>query len=145
RPLPRLVRPRARVFLGRIAGGVLGVVAGKFSFTSPVELLLPPHIRELGFVQSLVHPSAAQVMNMGGGMHATRPAAPWGYTNTWGNNLCLLIVWFVVACWPLARERRPRLLGAACLAVAIVPVVHSLNRGLWIGLAVTGTYVAIRL
>jgi hypothetical protein len=144
-PQPRLVRLLAWLFLVTIAGGLLGVLAGRFSLTSPVELLLPPNIRELGFVQSLVHPSAAQVMNMGGGLHATRPAAPWGYTNTWGNNLCLLVVWFVVACWPLARHRRTRLLGAACLALAVVPVVHSLNRGLWIGLAVTGGYVAIRL
>jgi O-antigen ligase len=108
-------------------------------------MLLPPHIRDIGFVQSLVHPSAAQVMNAGGGTQVARPAAPWGYTNTWGNNFCLLVVWLVVACWPLARSHRARWLGAACLVVAILPVVHSLNRGLWIGLAVTGAYVVFRL
>ena len=74
-----------------------------------------------------------------------RPAAPWGYTNTWGNNFCLLIVWFVVAAW--GRATRP---GRGCSpwpawAVAVLPVVHSLNRGLWIGLGVAAGYVALRL
>ena len=32
-------------------------------------------------------------MNLLGG-DAPRPAAPWGYTNTWGNNFCLLVGWF---------------------------------------------------
>src|SRR5213078_4404244 len=107
-------------------------------FSSPIELMLPRHIRDNGFVQSLVHPTAAQVMDVLG--HETpRPSAPWGYTNTWGNNFCLLVVWFVVA------FGRRRVLTAAVLAVAVVPVVYSLNRGLWIGLAVLGGAVALRL
>ena len=32
-------------------------------------------------------------MNLLGG-ETPRPAAPWGYTNTWGNNVCLLVGWF---------------------------------------------------
>jgi O-antigen ligase len=104
-----------------------------------VELLLPRHVRSTGFVQSLVHPAAAQVMDLLGGAHP-RPAAPWGYTNTWGNNVCLLGGWFVVAAWP-----HRRMWTVACLALATVPVVYSLNRGLWIGLGVTVLYLAVRL
>ncbi len=134
----RLVRLLAWLFLVTVAGGLLGILAGKFQFSSPVELLLPKHIRSNSFVQSLVHPTAAQVMDVLG--HASaRPSAPWGYTNTWGNNVCLLVVWFAVAL-------RHRLLWTvAILGVAVVPVVYSLNRGLWIGLAVIAGSIALRL
>ena len=70
--------------------------AGRFEFTSSVEMVLPPRIRNEAFVQSLVHPYAAQIMDLVGGA-APRPAAPWGYTNTWGHNFCLLVGWFLVA------------------------------------------------
>jgi hypothetical protein len=108
-----------------------------------VELLLPKHIRSMGFVQSLVHPSAAQVMELIGDPQP-RPAAPWGYTNTWGNNFCLLVVWFVALYWGGLRTRG-KALAAMCLVLATIPVVYSLNRGLWIGLGVVGCYVAVRM
>lgn len=139
----RLVKLLAWLFVVTVAGGLLGTFAGTFEFTSPVELLLPKHIRSMGFVQSLVHPSAAQVMELIGDPQP-RPAAPWGYTNTWGNNFCLLVVWFVALYWGGLRTRG-RALAAMCLVLATIPVVYSLNRGLWIGLGVVGCYVAVRM
>jgi hypothetical protein len=145
-PRRRLVRLLGWLFVVTVGGGLLGMFAGRFAFTSPVELLLPNSIRYKGFVQSLVHPYAAQIMDLVGGA-APRPAAPWGYTNTWGNNFCLLVVWLVVAVWadPLRRARwRTKALALGCLAVSVLPVVYSLNRGLWIGLGVAIGYVALR-
>ena len=142
----RLVRLLAWLFVVTVAGGLLGMVAGRFAFTSPVELLLPSGMRNKGFVQSLVHPYAAQIMDIVGGAQP-RPAAPWGYTNTWGNNFCLLVGWLVVAVWadPLRRARlRTKLAALALLALSVLPVVYSLNRGLWIGLGVAAGYVALR-
>lgn len=143
RELPQrtLVRLLGWLFLVTVAGGLLGMVAPHFQFTAPLEYLLPKHIRQIGFVQSLVHPSAAQIMDLLGG-ETPRPGAPWGYTNTWGNNCCLLIGWMLVAGW---SARRGRLLTVAVLAVATAPIVYSLNRGLWIGLGVMLLYVAVRL
>jgi len=143
-PRRRLVRLLAWLFGVTVAGGLLGVYAGGFGFTSPVEMLLPPAVRDDGFVRSLVHPYAARVMDLVGEA-SPRPAAPWGYTNTWGNNFCLLVVWFVAATWGDRVRGRTRLLALACLAVAVVPVVHSLNRGLWIGLGVAAAYVVGQL
>jgi hypothetical protein len=141
-PQHRLVRLLAWLFVVTVAGGLLGVFAGRFEFNSAIELLLPHHWRENSFVRSLVHPASAQVMDLLGGQRP-RPAAPWGYTNTWGNNVCLLVVWFVV--WALATRGGKRIFALGCLAVAVVPVVHSLNRGLWVGLGVIVGYVALRL
>ena len=103
-PRRRLVKLLGWLFVVTVLGGLLGMVAGRFEFTSPVEWLLPPDVRGKGFVQSLVHPYAAQIMDIVGG-EKPRPAAPWGYTNTWGNNFCLLMGWLVVAAWASRRTR----------------------------------------
>jgi len=107
-----------------------------------VEWLLPGSVRSKGFVRSLVHPYAAQIMDLVGG-EKPRPAAPWGYTNTWGNNFCLLMGWLVVAAWATKRAGN-KILAVLCLAVAVIPAVVSLNRGLWIGIGVVVLYVAAR-
>jgi hypothetical protein len=138
----RLVRLLGWLFVVTVAGGLLGMVAGHFEFTSPVEMLLPHGLRTKGFVQSLVHPYAAQIMDLVGG-ERPRPAAPWGYTNTWGNNFCLLAGWLVVTAGQ-STSRRTRFWAIVCLLVAIVPAVVSLNRGLWIGMGVRVHYVPAR-
>lgn len=137
----RLVRLLGWLFVVTIAGGLLGIVAGRFAFTSPVEWLLPTGVRNKGFVQSLVHPYAAQIMDLVGG-ERPRPAAPWGYTNTWGNNFCLLVGWLVVAAWSGGPLRKA--MALLCLGVSVLPAVLSLNRGLWIGLGLLIAYVAAR-
>ncbi|HEX8627727.1 MAG TPA: hypothetical protein VF755_06105 [Catenuloplanes sp.] len=146
-PRRRLVRLLGGLFVVTVVGGVIGMVAGNLAFTSPVELLLPSGIREKGFVQSLVHPYAAQVMDLVG-RPSPRPAAPWGYTNTWGNNFCLLVGWLIVVGWGRLdghpARLRVRLLVLLCLAASVVPAVYSLNRGLWVGLGVIAAYVAVR-
>ncbi|WP_433300843.1 hypothetical protein ACQP2F_04410 [Actinoplanes sp. CA-030573] len=141
-PKRRLVKYLGWLFVVTVAGGVLGMVAGNFQFTSPVEMLLPHSVRNKGFVQSLVHPYAAQIMDIVGG-DKPRPAAPWGYTNTWGNNFCLLAGWLVVAAWQ-SPKRSVRFWAVVCLLVSIAPAVFSLNRGLWIGAGLLVVYVAAR-
>ena len=142
-PRRRLVKLLGWLFVVTVAGGLLGMVAGRFQFTSPVEWLLPGGVRNKGFVQSLVHPYAAQIMDLVGG-DKPRPAAPWGYTNTWGNNFCLLAGWLVVAAFTGGTKRRTKAFALLCLAVSVAPAITSLNRGLWIGLALLIGYVALR-
>lgn len=95
------------------------------------------------FVQSLVHPAAAQLQEVLG-YTSPRPAAPFGYTNTWGNALGLLVGWFVVSCFG-ERVLWRRVLGVLVLLAACIPVVYSLNRGLWVGLGLVVAVTAVRL
>ncbi|WP_239079941.1 O-antigen ligase family protein [Paractinoplanes brasiliensis] len=141
-PRRRLVKLLGWLFVVTVLGGLLGMVAGTFEFTSPVEWLLPSGVRNKGFVQSLVHPYAAQIMDIVGDSKP-RPAAPWGYTNTWGNNFCLLAGWLVVAAWQ-SGSGKAKFWTVVCLVVSVVPAVVSLNRGLWIGIGVLVVYVATR-
>lgn len=142
-PQRRLVRLLALMCVWTIGGGLLGVIAPTFQFTSPVERLLPGGLAQNGLVVSLTHPAAAQLQSVLG-YESPRPAAPFFYTNMWGNNLATLLMWFVVAY--LVRGRLLSRIGASiALGLAVIPIVYSLNRGLWIGLGLGVAVVVVRL
>ncbi len=140
----RLIRLLAWLFAVTVVGGLVGKFFGHISFTSPVELLLPSHVRHNSFVQALIHPSAAQIQQTLG-YEAPRPAAPWGYTNTWGNMYVILLIWFVVWAFVVNQNRAVRWLSVGFIALSIVPVVYSLNRGLWVALGALVGYFALRM
>ncbi|MGH3739572.1 MAG: O-antigen ligase family protein [Micromonosporaceae bacterium] len=142
-PRRRLIRLLGWSFLITVVGGVVGTLWPQLEFTSPVELLLPDRYAKNTFIRSLTHPAVAQLHQVLG-FPTPRPAAPWGYTNIWGNNFFLLLPWFVLAGFHGTR-RWQKIAAGTVLAVSVIPVVISLNRGLWLGLAVAAGYVAVRL
>ncbi|MFD0657940.1 hypothetical protein [Thermocatellispora tengchongensis] len=145
RELPQLtlVRMLGVLFLTTVAGGFLGLLAPGLEFTSPMELVLPDWVSGNAFVQNLIHPTAAQTQKVLG-YAMPRPEAPYEWANAWGSNLSVLLVWFVVGWWTYGSTGR-RVAAVVLLALAAVPVVYSLNRGLWIGLAVAVAYLVLRL
>jgi hypothetical protein len=145
RQLPRvaLVRWLAVIFVFTVGGGVLGMLWPSFGFTSPVEMVMPHSIRVNDYVQSLVHPNSAQVQAVLGDP-APRPAAPFGYTNVWGENLSIALVWFVIGWWVYGTGLR-RIATIALVGIAMAPAIYSLNRGMWIGVALTVVFLAVRL
>ncbi|GAA4925429.1 hypothetical protein HD597_011455 [Nonomuraea thailandensis] len=142
-PQLRLVRMLGVLFVSTVAGGLLGVFLPGFAYTSPVELLLPDWISGNSFVQNLIHPTAAQTQKVLG-FASPRPEAPYEWANAWGSNASVLLVWFVVGWWVYGGPRR-RLFVAVVLALAAIPIVYSLNRGLWIGLGLAVLYVIVRV
>jgi hypothetical protein len=141
-PQLTLTRMLGALFVVSVAGGLLGVLAPGFSFTSPLERLLPHWLAGNSYVRNLIHPTLAQTQHVLG--HASpRPEAPFEWANAWGGNMSVLAVWFAVAWWTYGRAPR-RLAALAVGAVAAVPVVYSLNRGMWIGLAMAAAYFAVR-
>ncbi len=145
-PQKRLIRLLAWCFIFTVGGGLIGTFLPHFEFKSAVEYLLPSHIDSNAFVQSLVHPSAAQVMSvLGAGSDTPRAAAPWGYTNVWGNCYFILVLWFIVAGWTHATKPWHRWFTILVLAVSCVPMIYSLNRGLWLALGLAAVYIAVRL
>ncbi len=142
-PRLRMVRQLGFLFMVTVAGGLIGTFIGDLEFTSPVELLLPAEVRADGFVRSMVHPSTAQLQQVLG-YEAPRPAAPFGYTNSWGFCLSVLLGWFVVG-WFVRTGRARKIIGSLVLLLAVIPAVYSLNRGLWMGLGLAAAYVALRL
>jgi O-antigen/teichoic acid export membrane protein len=126
-----------------VAGGYVGMLVGSHAFTAPLEYLLPHALRNQPFVQELVQPVFGTVENFLG-FPVTRPAAPFPYTNDWGGNIAVLTpVAFAAMAAAGPGLRRKVIVGF--LVASIVPMVVSLNRGMFLSLAVGVAYVAIRL
>lgn len=142
-PLEAVARWLGTLFLVCVAGGLAGLAAPAFEFTSPMELLLPGAGNDTGFLNALVHPSLTTQSDFLGYVQP-RPKAPFTYANAWGNNVGLLLPFFVYG-WVTHEQRWRRYAIAPVLALAAVPIAFSLNRGLWLGLCVLAVGGAVSL
>ncbi len=133
-PRRRVITWMALLAVWMVALGLVSLVLPGARVPTPLGALLPGGSASapLAQVQSIL------------GASAPRPAAPFAYTNIWGYVLSLLLVWVVVG-WVVLRSGRGRLLGVGLLVAAVVPLVLSLNRGVWLGLALAIAYAAVRL
>ena len=138
----RIIRAFACLFVTTVAGGLLGTLAPHLDFPSAVELVLPRRITSIPFVRDLVHPVVAQ-LNLVDGVANPRASAPFAYTNGWALNFAVLLPFFLIG-WFGPRAGWRRRVGPLVLAVALVPVIVSVNRGLWSALAVMAVFVAVR-
>lgn len=132
----------AAAWIATVAGGFAGLVASHVQFRSVAEVVLPHSLTSIPFIKSIVHPRIADVTHLLG-YPVARPIAPYNYTNQWGANLALLTPFFLLDLRRRSAERRA-LVRWLLLLAAIVPVVISLNRGLWISVSVGLLYVALR-
>jgi hypothetical protein len=140
----RMVRLFGFMAVVTIIGGYLGALAPNLRFVAPLSFLLPGPIASDPFVSRLMNVEVAQVQEVLGASSTPRPSSPFEYTNTWGENMAILLIWFVVG-WIVLGGQVRRIAGYALVLAAIFPIVYSLNRGLWIGLGISAAYVAIRL
>jgi polysaccharide biosynthesis protein PslJ len=126
-----------------VIGGFLGLMFPSFSFTSPVESILPRSLLANDFVKLMVHPTFAEVQNFLG-FATPRPSAPFVYTNDWGGAYALLTPFMILALGSKLRRRFKTILVATAIA-SVIPVVLSLNRGLWLSLGLGLMYASFRL
>jgi hypothetical protein len=140
-PRRRLAWLLGLVGIYAILGGLLGVVDPTLSFTSPIARFLPANVQTgLGVA---LNPGSSQVTGILG-FSVGRVKAPFTYTNQWGDCLAILLPWLYVA-WRSYGTRIQRRAAVVLLAIAIVPAVISLDRGLWIGIVVGVVYIGVRL
>jgi hypothetical protein len=135
-PQRRLLKWLSVLFLVTVAGGVIGMAVPRLAFTSPLEVVLPGWISSNAYASQFLHPAVSQLQGSG-----ARPSAPWAYTNFWGNNISLLLVWFGIYQWqaPASRRRTRRLVVG--VGLALVTIVYSLNRGVWLGVLLSAGFV----
>jgi hypothetical protein len=139
-PRRRLAWLLGLVGIYAIIGGFGAIILPSFGFTSPLALVIPKGLQSNTLVQSMIHPALAQVQGILG-VAEGRPKAPFDYTDAWGNCLSILLPWLLVAWSATAKQRRWALVVAG---IAIVPIVFSLDRGVWIGIGVSVLYLAVR-
>jgi hypothetical protein len=142
-----LSRRRLAWFLGLVAiyttiGGIAGMVAPHFQFTSPLAYVIPHSMQNSTLIGSTLHPGLSQVQSVLGSAQG-RPKAPFDYTNSWGYALSILLPWLFVAWWA-EGTRRQRKVAIVLGVVAVAPIVYSLDRGVWIGVGLSAVYVAVR-
>lgn len=140
-PRRRLAWLLGLVGIYTVAGGILGTVLPHFKFKSPLAFLVPSSLQSSGTLASL-YPSFAQVQNILGYAHG-RPDAPFNYTNYWGNCLAILLPWLFVAWWSYGT-RKQRRYTLVVFVLAIIGVVSSLDRGLWVAIGAAVVYLAAR-
>ncbi len=124
-------------------GGLGGVVAPSFQFASPLAYVLPASMQSNTLLQQALYPSFSQVTDVLG-VTSGRPKAPFEYTNTWGDCLTILLPFLIVAWWSYGN-RRQRRLAVIIGVLALIPLVYSLNRTVWVGVGLTAVYLAIRM
>ncbi|WP_163511442.1 hypothetical protein [Fodinicola acaciae] len=139
----RMSRLLGYMFLVTTIGGLLGVFAPWLDFRSPVEMLLPHSVTGKEFMHVIVHPATAEVQSVLGYVEP-RPKAPFTYVNSWGANLSFFLPFFLFS-WCRRDCGWRRYVAPFVLAAAAVPVVYSLNRGLWIALGVGAAYGIFQL
>lgn len=138
----RVTRLLAYLFVITTAGGLLGVLMPHLDFPSVLELFLPKSFTNQEFMNALFHPRVA-LQSEFLGYSQPRVTAPYSYPNTWGNAYGLLVPFFVYA-WFGKDAGWRRLVGPFILLASAIPVVYSLNRGLWLGIAVSAIWVVLR-
>jgi capsular polysaccharide biosynthesis protein len=138
----RICRILAALFVTLVIGGVLGVLAPHLEFPSVLEALLPRRLTANAFVHSQVHPNLAEVYTYID-VTTARPSAPFPYANEWGYNFACFLPFFLRA-WCGRDAGWRRIAAPVVLVLALVPVIYSLNRGLWFALIAMGVFVGIR-
>lgn len=145
-PSLRVARLLGWMFVVTVAGGLLGMFAPKFEFTSALEAILPSSLAQNAYVHSLIHPAAANLSTFLG-REEYRPIAPFDFANTWGANLSMLLPFFIMT-WFGNQAGWRRKVGPIILLLSAAPIVYSLNRGLWaclgVGAAAFLIWLAIR-
>jgi polysaccharide biosynthesis protein PslJ len=139
----RILRILTGFWMIVVLGGYVGMIGGAHTFTALFEYLLPDSLRNQPFVQELVQPVLGTVTNFLG-FPVSRPAAPFAYTNNWGGNMAVLTP-VALAAIAATRAGARRKLIIAVLFASLVPMVVSLNRGMFLSLAIGLAYVMIRM
>ena len=139
--LARVLNAFAWMFVWVVAGGLLGTLLPHVDFPSLLEVALPHRYATSAFVRSLVHPNLVEHMLATGD---ARPSAPFPYANVWGLNFACFLPCFVRS-WVVSGSPRRRAVAVVVLMLSVIPVITSLNRGLWLALALALLTVVVRL
>lgn len=124
-------------------GGAAGLVAPEFSFRTPLAYVLPKGLQSNELISEMVVRRLTQYNPDSWLALSPRPSAPFLYTNGWGNVFSLTLPTTVAYLTVIPRGRRFWLLLLA-IPLSLVPAFLSLNRGMFIGLAVAAAYLFIR-
>jgi len=126
-----------------VVGGFLGLLMPAALLRTPLARVLPDSLLANELVSHMVVRRLSQFNPDSFLQVAPRPSAPFLYTNNWGNVYSLLLPFVLVHLWQVRGQRRfwPLL---ALLPASAVPALLTLNRGMFLGVALAAAYVGLR-
>lgn len=125
-----------------VIGGYASVVFPAFSFDTLMSYVLPQGLLSNELVGEMATRRLTQHKPDGWLDLDPRPSAPFLYTNSWGNVYSMLLP--VVICYTyMVRRSRKALLLVPLVPLSLVPAVLTLNRGMFLGLAVAFGFIAV--
>jgi hypothetical protein len=141
-PTRTIVNALAAYWVVVIAGGWIGVLFPTIAFASPAESVFPHSLLNNTYFYAHVHLQVAEVQRFLG-FEEGRPQTFFAYTNAWGSTCAMLTPVCLAALAANPGRTWGRVLKVT-LALSVVPIVFSLNRGLWLSLGVGLAYAAVR-
>lgn len=127
-----------------VIGGYLGVLFPDVVLTTPLAHVMPAGLASNEVVAEMITPAFAQQGAAELGI-PSRPSAPFAYTNNWGVAYSLLLPFVLVRYSRLPRFGWRRAVLCSAIALSLFPALLTLNRGMFLALAVGLSYVGIRL
>nr|WP_240742284.1 O-antigen ligase family protein [Micromonospora zingiberis] len=144
--LSSLLVPLCLFWIGLVVLGWLGVLAPRFTLSTPMEMLLPGGIAGNSYIQDLVRITASE-FSVRSLNPIYRPSAPFPYTNNYGSAYAMTLP-CVVAFIMLRRRGLLRWVLIASLPLSLAPAFLTLNRTMFVslgaGLLVLGLRAARR-
>lgn len=126
-----------------VVGGFLGIWFPTVVIKTPLSYVLPYTLLQNDLVNQMAIRRLTQ-FNPDAWLHIDpRPSAPFLYTNNWGAAFSLLLPFIAIYLWQIRGQRKFWWI-AGFVPVAFVPAVLTLNRGMFLGLALAIVYVGIR-
>lgn len=125
--------------------GFLATIFPEFRLTTPVGIVLPDVLMSNPLVYDLVLPRLAEIQQPWGAPEPfNRPSAPFPFANSWGVAFVVLTP-VVLALISRTRSRSAKVLLTLVVCASFYPALETSNRGMFIGLAASIGYVAVRL
>ena len=130
------------LWLATVVGGWLGILLPNMQWASPTASVLPEQVVNNELVHSMVTPGFAEIQDTYAGRF-DRPKAPFFYTNGWGSAMALLTP-FAIGALSVPGIRPSKRVIKVGLAASVIPILLSLNRGLWVLLCLGAFYLIAR-
>lgn len=121
-------------------GGLIGMAIGESDLTS-LPLAVLPGAGRSAFLVDLLTPRFAQVQTFLG-FDLPRPAFPFRFTNQWGAVMAAVLPFAIAGV--RFHKLEHRLFIRLLIGLSLVPIVISVNRGLWMSLGASFLYVTVR-
>ena len=128
---------------GMTVCGYLAMAYPELTIRTPMSWIVPDSLASNDLIGDMIIRRTTQWNRDAWIPQAVRPSAPFLYANTWGNVYSLVLPLALTHLW-LAWHTTKRWWALLVIIASVFPALSTLNRGMFIGLAVVAIWVGIQ-